>query len=130
MTRSRAYLARKNEEKQKVAEKKIAARLVSERFPSVSKVVLLMDYNPDSSRMMRTVNIFPSDFAYFHMHCLRKDCLDGGFNLTPAVQAMIKKKKRTDKGRMVCKGEGCSVSKDPVVIFFEIKIQYSRKSKK
>ncbi len=129
MTRSRAHLARKHEEKLKMAEKKAATKLISECCPTVSKIVFRMDYNPDSSRMMRTINFSPEDYAFFHMHCLRKDCFDGGFNLTSAVKSMVKKKKRTDKGRMVCKGEGCGVSKEPVEIFYEIKVQYSRVAK-
>lgn len=129
MTRSRAHAARKHEEKLKIAEKKAATKLLSECFPRVSKIVILMDYNPDSSRMMRTVNYYPSDNAFFQLHCMRKDCIDGMFDLSRAISGMIKTRKKVDRGEMVCRGEGCSQSKDPVRIFYEIRVQYGRNSK-
>jgi hypothetical protein len=81
----RQYHLAKMDQKKK---DKIAAGLVSERFPEVSGMVINMTYYQKVANpvlMVRTLNVFPTDYAYFLMECALKDCVDGGFDLTPVI---------------------------------------------
>lgn len=111
-------------------EDKIAAGLVSEHYPQVSGMVIHMTYYQKASNpvlMLRTVNFFPTSYAYFHMACMIKGCVDGGFDLTSIVDNLIRNHKRSAKGKMVCSGEGDSLSPDHAHISYEIRIHYKNK---
>jgi hypothetical protein len=107
---------------------RLSSGLVSERFPDVSGIVIHMTYyhkgvNP--VLMVRTVNFFPSGYAYFNMDCMIKDCVDGGFDLTSVVTDMIKHHKKLGKGKLVCKGKNDALASDHASIAYEIRIQYN-----
>ncbi len=107
---------------------KLASGLVSERFPDVSGIVIHMTYyhkgvNP--VLMVRTVNFFPSGYAYFNMDCMIRDCVDGGFDLTSVVTNLIKHHKKLGKGKLVCNGKNDSLASDHASIAYEIRIQYN-----
>ncbi len=108
---------------------KLAAGLLSERFPSVSGIVINMKYyqkGSDSVLMLRTVNVIPSDSAYFNMECVTKGCVDGGFDLTKVIAKMVKARKKASKGKLVCCGKIDSPSSDHASVDYEIGIQYSK----
>ncbi len=112
---------------------RLAAGLLSERFPHVSGIVINMKYyqkGSDSVLMLRTVNVIPSDFAYFNMECVTKGCMDGGFNLTKVIAKMVKDRKKTSKGKLVCCGKTDSPSSDHASVDYEIGIEYSKASAK
>lgn len=107
---------------------RLASGLVSERFPDVSGIVIHMTYfhkgvNP--VLMVRTVNFFPSGYAYFNMDCMIRDCVDGGFDLTSVITGMIKHRKKLGKGKLVCKGKNDALASDHASIAYEIRIKYN-----
>ncbi len=119
------YLARKELNKQH----RVDAGLVSERFPGVSGIVIQMIYYRKSSNpapMIRTVNFFPSSYAYFHMECMIKECVNGGFDLTSVIGTMIKKHEKLTKRKMNCSGKNDSLTVDHARISYEISVQYNK----
>jgi len=111
---------------------RLASGLLSERFPNVSGIVIQMTYyqrgvNP--VLMLRTINVHPTDSAYFNMACLIKDCVGGGFDLTPVIAEMVKAHKKAGKGKMVCRGKTDAGVSDHASVAYEISIQYVKKSR-
>ncbi len=122
------YLANKEIQEQK----KLAAGLVSDRFPRVSSIVVKMTYHQKSSNqvlMVRTVNFSPTSYAYFNLNCLTKKCIHGGFEFTSVITNLIKNRKKSEKGKMVCSGKNDSLASDHARISYEISIIYNKKSK-
>jgi hypothetical protein len=123
MAHRQNYLVRMEQKK----EDKIAAGLVSEHYPKVSGMVIHMTYYQKALNpvlMLRTVNFFPTSYAYFNMECMIKGCVDGGFDLTSIIDNLIKNHKKSAKGKMVCCGENDSLSPDHAHISYEISIKY------
>ncbi|MFZ3137933.1 MAG: hypothetical protein WA126_11160 [Thermodesulfovibrionales bacterium] len=111
-------------------QQRIAAGLVSERFPEVSDMVINMTYyqkgvNP--VMMIRIVNFLPSRYAYFNMDCMVKGCADGGFDLTSVITKMIKNHKKTGKGKLVCNGKSEGLASDHASIDYEVMIKYNKR---
>jgi hypothetical protein len=80
--------------------------------------------------MVRTVNFWPSRHAYFNMDCMNKDCVNGGFDLTPVIRVMIKKHEKSGVGSLSCKGKISTQASQHSRIDYKITIQYSTDSKK
>ena len=62
---------------------RLDAGLVSDGFRRVLGMVIHMTYyhNADNPILMeRTVNVFPTSYAYFKMECMTKGCEEGGFD--------------------------------------------------
>ncbi len=114
-------------EKQELLKKnKLAAGLVSERFPGVSEIVFRMTYYQKSSQpvlMVRTLNFIATDFAYFRMECMRDECTNGGFDLTSVVASLVRSKKKTIKGKISCSGKNETLAPNHASIAYEITIQ-------
>ncbi|OGW40311.1 MAG: hypothetical protein A2X58_13575 [Nitrospirae bacterium GWC2_56_14] len=114
-------------EKQELLKKnKLAAGLVSERYPGVSEIVFRMTYYQKISHpvlMVRTLNFIATDYAYFRMECMRDECTNGGFDLTSAVTALVKSKKKTAKGKISCSGKNENLAAGHASIAYEITIQ-------
>ena len=126
MAHKQNYIERMELNKQQ----KITSGLVSERFPKVSGIVIQMTYYHKAANpvlMVRTVNVIPTGYAYFNMDCMIKDCVDGGFDLTPVITHMVKQHKKLEKGKLVCNGRGRdhALASDHASITYEIKIQYN-----
>jgi len=129
MANRQNYAAKLDLQKQR----KIATGLVSERFPEISGIVIQMTYfrkglNP--ILMQRTVNIIPTGYAYFNMDCMTSGCVDGGFDLTPVIKGMVKKRTKLKKGTLVCNGKSPDLASDHANISYEIAIKFNRKSSK
>ncbi len=110
-------------------QRRLAAGLVSERFPEVSDIVIHMTYyqkgvNP--VMMVRIVNFFPSRHAYFNMDCMIKGCVDGGFDLTSVIANMIKNHKKLEKGKLMCNGKSDTLASDHASIAYQITIKYNK----
>ncbi|MDA8172110.1 MAG: hypothetical protein M0Z48_09840 [Nitrospiraceae bacterium] len=104
-----------------------AAGLMRERFPKVSGIVIHMTYYqraPGSVLMERTVNFYPSGYAYFNMRCMARGCEDGGFDLAPVIRGLVKKGQRSAKGYLPCRGAGDGHAS----IAYRIDVSYCRKS--
>ncbi|MBI5740987.1 MAG: hypothetical protein HZA16_09715 [Nitrospirae bacterium] len=105
----------------------LAAGLVSDRFPSVSDIVINMTYFQRGERpvlMVRTVNIVPTSYALFKMDCMIRGCDGGGFDLTSVVVDMVKTRKKVKKGSIDCHGNIDARSADHASIEYEAMIKY------
>lgn len=110
-------------------QQKTDAGLISERYPEISTIVIFMNYyqkNNGPSIMQHTVNFFPGSAAYFHMECIRKDCVDGGFNLEPVISSMMRSRKESAKGELTC--EGNDMASHHARIDYNIVIKYNNNS--
>jgi hypothetical protein len=116
--------SRKNATRTERRQQKIDAGIMAAQFPEVAQIVVSMMYNQKGIKksLPRTVNFFPSSYAFFRVDCLSKDCLDGGFDLTPVITAMIGNRKKGAKGNLCCEGD--SPSSDHSSIVYEVSIQY------
>ncbi len=111
---------------------RLAAGLLSERFPQVSRMVINMTYYQKGSNsvlMVRTVNFIPADSAYFNMECMTKGCVDGGFDLSSIIARMIKTRQKSVKGKLTCCGKTDADTSDHASIVYEIGIEYNKKSR-
>jgi hypothetical protein len=111
---------------------RLAAGLVSERLPGVANIVFHMTYYqrvPGPVLMTRTKSYFPTDYACFHMECMREECTDGGFDLTRVVDGLVKNRKRSVKGSIVCRGKGEALRHGHASISYEVSIEYSKQAK-
>jgi hypothetical protein len=104
-----------------------AAGLVSERYREISHIEFRMTYyrrGLNKVLMTRTRNFAPSDHAGFHMKCMHDGCLNGGYDLTPVVAAMVKNRKKSTNGKIFCHGTNDSLGHASMA--YEVKIQYSK----
>lgn len=102
----------------------LAAGLLQDRFPGVSGIVIHMVYyrkRQSSVLMERTVNFYPSGYAYFNMRCMAKGCEDGGFDLSPVIKVLVRDGKRSAKGFLSCSGP----EKGHASVEYNIRINYS-----
>ncbi len=113
-----------------IKQQRIAAGLVSDRFPEVNGIVIQMTYFRKGSNpvlMQRTVNVFPSGYAYFNMGCMISGCIDGGFDLTPVIIEMIRKHTKLKKGTLACCGKNADLAPDHANIAYEVTIKFNKK---
>ncbi len=109
-------------------QEKQAARLISERFPEVSDIVVDMEHNKEgmnATRLVRTL-IFSSDsHAYFRVECLNSDCkhCTDGFYLDQVIVAMIRNHSSSQAGEFNC--EGNSLTSRHVQISYKVTIRYN-----
>ena len=129
MAHKQNYLERAELNKQR----KLETGLISECFPEVSDIVIQMTYylkGVDQASMVRTINFWPSRHAYFNMDCMIKDCVDGGFDLTSVINHMIKKREKSGKGVLFCKGKISDRASQHSRVAYKITIKYSTNSKR
>lgn len=72
--------------------------------------------------MERTINVFPTSYAYFDITCPTGEC-DGSFTLLPVISAMVKGNQRTAQGKMDCPGNGIFPA-GHASITYKISIEY------
>jgi hypothetical protein len=128
MPNKQNYMARMELHRQN----KLATGLLSERFPEVASIVFHMTYYQKGANpvlMLRTINVLPTDSAYFNMECLIKGCVDGGFNLTSVIKNMVKSRKKIGRGKLSCSGKTDTNVPDHASVEYEIAIQYKKKSR-
>ena len=127
MAQRQSYIAKMDLKKQQ----RVAAGLLSERFPQVSGIVINMTYFRKGTNpvlMQRTVNVFPTAYAYFNMDCMISGCVGGGFDLTPVIKEMISKHKKVKKGNLVCCGKNGDLASDHANIDYLVTIEFNKKS--
>ena len=101
--------------------------LVSEHFPGVSHFLVRMTYYRSKSTpllMIRTVNFASSDYAYFNMACMGKNCTNEGFDLTQKIDDLVKTHKDFGQGRMHCSGLNNDPAACSALIDYAISISY------
>jgi len=112
------------EKRQEMMQQKREAGSVASRFPGVASIIMSMTYSQKGSKsVLRTFHFTPNSYAFFVVNCLRQDCVDGGFDLTEVITAMIKNRKADVKGTLSCKGADSSTSHSDIV--YEVAIQYA-----
>jgi len=110
----------------------LAAGLVSDRMPTVSSIILRMTYlqrTSDPVLMKRTVHFLPSDYACFRMDCVRDECSNGGFDLTSVVNGLVKSRKKSVAGKIVCNGKSDSLRLGHASIAYEVNVEYHKQKK-
>jgi hypothetical protein len=113
---------RKNEAGAERQRQKLDARLMSDRFPEVSNIVVRMKYVKEgATSLLRTLNFYPGSHAFFRVSCLGEGCVDGGLDMTRVITTMIKKHKTSAKGELSCK------NKDPSAVHADIVYEVSMK---
>ncbi len=116
--------AKKNAARMERRQRKLDAGLMDAQFPEIAGIVVNMIYNQKGIQksLPRVVNFFPSSSALFRIDCLNKECVDGGFDLTPVITGMIKNHSRTAKGELICESD--SPSAEHATIAYEVAIKY------
>ncbi len=124
MSFSRSAQLQKREQR---AQMDIEAGLVSEKFPNVSKITLVLTYYHVGAipvLMVRTINFLPHSAANFKMNCAIPGCEGGGFDLTKIIATVVKGHKKTLKGNLACEGKNVSFDKNHASIDYEIIVGY------
>ncbi len=112
------------EKKQEMIQRRHEAGSVATNFPEVATIGMNMTYNQSGSKsILRTFNFAPNSDAFFAVNCLRKDCVDGGFDLTQVITAMIRNRRVEGKGSLSCTGTDSSTGHSGIV--YEVAIQYT-----
>ena len=121
MNRREKMTATKSEKVQQ----RIEAGLVSETLPKVTKIAISMQYSQTGvlAPLSRTVNFFPGSSAIFKVNCLCSECVEGVFDFTKIISAMVKTHKAISKGEISC--ESCSAPECSDVSY-SIKMEYQR----
>ncbi len=104
MNRRAKISAAKAERKQQ----KIEAGLVSELFPKVAEIAISMVYSQTGALepLSRKINFFPGSSAVFRINCLCSECVEGGFDFTQIISAVVGARKTAAQGKISC--ERCS----------------------
>ncbi|MEW6052579.1 MAG: hypothetical protein AB1552_02165 [Nitrospirota bacterium] len=112
------------EKKQELMQQKREAGSIAVNFPEVSRIDMNMTYNQKGTKSIhRTFHFSPSSYAFFVINCLRKDCVDGGFDLTQVITAMIRNRREDAKGVLSCRGTDSSSNHSDIA--YEVAIQYT-----
>ena len=112
------------EKRQEVMRQKCEAGSVATRFPEVASIIVNMTYNQHGAKsILRTFHFNPDSYAFFVINCLRRDCVDGGFDLTQVITALVRNRGVDAKGALSCKGADSSTGHSDIV--YEVAIQYT-----
>jgi hypothetical protein len=117
----------KNAARREKTQQKLESGLISEHFPKVSNIVIDVTnsygkINPIT--VLRTLNFWPNSYAYFNIECLSKGCRDGGYDLDQVITMMIRTRKKSEEGELVC--DGNNISFDHSNIHYKINIRYNK----
>ena len=126
MNQRQSYRQKQAEEKTALA----ALGLVSERYSGVSEIEFRMTYyriGLDAILMTRTLNFSPTDYAGFHMKCMKEGCTGGGYDLSPVVAGLVKTSKKSTKGKIFCHGTNDTVGHASIA--YEVNIRYHKQVK-
>ena len=103
----------------------IDAGILSARFPEITNIAISMVYRQVGvlEPFHRTVNYFPGSYAVFRVNCLNEGCIEGGFDFSKIISAMVRDLKNLSKGKLSCKG--CSPGADFSDVAYEVNIRYA-----
>ena len=121
--RANVYSVR-NEVREERKRQALAAGLMSDRFPSVSSIVVTMNYGRGTHpAVVRTLNFYPGSFAFFKISCLSEGCDQGSLDLTHSLRRMIGGRKTSTKGELSCGNSDASIVHPTVE--YQVAITYS-----
>jgi hypothetical protein len=123
-----------NQEKHLASIKKkqnqIESGKISDRFPQVSSISIeVKNFHGKEYPIViiRTFKFLPDDYAYFNIECLRKRCIDGGFNLNRIIAKMISIHTGSKSGELYCHGN--NLSRGHSYIYYDVNVKYKRNNK-
>src|SRR4030043_2442582 len=118
--------SRKSAARTERLQQRVDAGFVSAHFPDVDSIVINMMYSQRGIQksLPRIVNFFPGSYALFRVDCLNKDCVDGGFDLTQVITAMIRNRREAAKGELTCEGNGPAANHSAII--YEVAIKYPK----
>lgn len=96
--------ARAREERQR---QYLAAHLMADQFPDLQELAVRIRFSdPEGKQKPQPyAQIFATEMrAFFNFQCPLKDCVDGGFDLTSAVQRGLSRKDAARSGTLTCAG--------------------------
>jgi len=97
---------------------------MSKRYPEVASIVIRMIYNQQGNKTVhRTLNFYPASYALFRVDCLSDDCVNGGFDMSGIINAMVRNQTETSKGELGCDDSGPRPDHSHIV--YEVAIQYA-----
>jgi len=115
---------KKNESRMERIQQKTHAGIMSKNFPEVEHIIINMHYKQKgvAKAIERTMNFYPTSYAFFRVDCLSDDCIDGGFDLTQVITSMIRNSRKSAKGELGCEDTGPRPDHSNIV--YEVDIQY------
>jgi hypothetical protein len=124
-TVQRKYMfGRNDQERLEKKQERIDSGFVSKHFPGVAGIAVSMIYTQRAEEPVhRTLNFYPSSYAFFRVDCLSQDCVNGGFDLTQAIHMMIRNHSEVSKGELACDDDGPRPGHSNIV--YEIAIRYA-----
>jgi len=112
------------EKKQEMIQQRQDAGFIAANFPEVVDINMHMTYNQKGAKsILRNFHFTPDSYAFFRINCLRKDCVDGGFDLTQVITAMIRNRRMEAQGAISCEGTDSSTNHSDIT--YDIAIQYT-----
>ena len=112
------------EKRQEIEQQRREAGSIAILFPEVSGITMHMTYNQRGAKsILRNFRFTPDSYAFFRINCLRKDCVDGGFDLTQVITTMVSSRKAEATGTLMCEGMDSSTNHSDIV--YDISIQYT-----
>ena len=121
MSRRENITAAKAEEMRQRTE----AGLLSDHFPKIAKITISMRYSQTGvlEPLSRVINFYPASSAIFKLNCLCSECVEGRFDFTKIIGAMVRTRKTLSKGEISC--ESCSAPECSDVAY-SVKIKYAQ----
>jgi hypothetical protein len=120
----RNMFSRNNQARLEKNQERIDSGFISKHFPEVASIVVSMMYKQKGAKsLLRILNFAPDSYAFFKITCLSDDCVDGGFDLTRVINAMVRNHSGTEKGELGCNDNGPRPGHSNIA--YEIAIQYS-----
>lgn len=103
-----------------------AAGLIADRYQGISCIEIRMTYYhraPDPVLMERTLRFYPASHALFFMRCEHFGCADGGYDLAPVVDTLVRSGKASGKGTLFCHGSDSAISHGSIA--YRVRITYA-----
>lgn len=114
----------RNEVREERKRQTLAAGLMSDRFPSVSSIVVTMNYGRGTHpEVFRTLNFYPGSFAFFRISCLSEGCDLGSLDLTHSLRRMIGGRETSAKGELRCGNRDAAIVHPRIE--YQVAITYS-----
>jgi hypothetical protein len=94
-------------ERDRREQERVNAPRIAERFPKVGRFAIAMTFRDpaNASQPSPMRHIFaPSMQAHFEVRCPVRDCVNGGFELTPTIGAMLSRRTESRTAHASCSG--------------------------
>lgn len=89
------------------AQKMDDSKSVGAKFPTIQSIGINLAVKApfnDVEPTLRGKSFTPESLAIFEFHCKNVDCVGGGFDVTDAIEEMVKQGSPEITGRRICRG--------------------------